>query len=254
MNKECTSFDMGQFNLALSEKTRLVIINSPSNPTGGVMPKEDLDQVMAACEARPKCWVLSDEIYSQLTYDNIGTPPSALSYPSMRNRTIAIDGFSKTYCMTGWRLGWAVMPVSLSQRVHLYMTHAIGCSASFTQIAGIAALSGPQDILKEMVEEYQRRRDYICERLNAMPGVTCAKPQGAFYVFPDVSAVGLPCRELAQRLLFEGHTVCLPGTDFGAVGEGHLRFSYVRNMETLVAGMDAVESIITKIVAEKQGK
>jgi aspartate aminotransferase len=245
------TFDLAALEASLSDKTRMIIINSPSNPTGGVMPKEDLDKVMAMLEAFPRCWVLSDEIYSQLTYDGIGTPSSALSYPSMRERTIAVDGFSKTYCMTGWRLGWAIMPAPLAERVHLFMTHAIGCSASFTQIAGIAALSGPQDMLTEMVAEYQKRRDYVVGRLNAMPGVTCKTPMGAFYVFPDVSGVGVPCKEIQRRLLFEGHLVCLPGTDFGAVGEGHLRYSYVRAMEKLVAGMDKTEEIIKKIVAEQ---
>ena len=146
------------------------------------------------------------------------------------------------------------MPETLATRVHLYMTHAIGCSASFTQIAGIAALAGPQDMLTEMVTEYEKRRNYVVERLNAMPGVSCATPEGAFYVFPDISevcaATGLKCKELAKRLLFEHYVVCLPGTDFGEIGEGHFRFSYVRTMEKLTAGMDATETFIKKVLAE----
>jgi aspartate aminotransferase len=248
------TFDLAAFEAALNEKTRIVIINSPSNPTGGVMPEEDLDKAMALVAKWPRAYVFSDEIYSQLTYDGIGTPKSALNYPEMRDRTVAIDGFSKTYCMTGWRLGWAVMPEPLATRCHLYMTHTIGCSASFTQIAGIAALAGPQDMLTEMREEYQTRRNYVVGRLNAMPGVSCATPEGAFYVFPNISGVceatGLKCKELAKRMLFEHYVVCLPGTDFGAVGEGHLRYSYVRSMETLIAGMDATEAFFTKVMAE----
>lgn len=148
-----------------------------------------------------------------------------------------IDGFSKTYCMTGWRLGWAVMPPKLGELVALLTVHAVGCTASFTQWAGKAALDGPQDCVTDMLDEYRRRRDYVVKELNSMPGVTCETPQGAFYAFPDVSAICVPVQQLSDMILEEAGVATLPGTDFGSMGEGHIRISYVTNMATLEKGM-----------------
>jgi aspartate/methionine/tyrosine aminotransferase len=173
------SFDMAALRAAVTPDTRLIVLNSPANPTGGVMPLEDVQEV-AALAVKHDAWVLSDEIYSRLVYkDGGGDAPSVFSLPGMKERTVVVDGFSKTYCMTGWRLGWAVMPAALARRVELLMVHSVGCTATFTQAAGLAALEGPQDGVEEMVDEYQRRRDFVVAALNAMPGVTCATPAGA---------------------------------------------------------------------------
>lgn len=157
---------------------------------------------------------------------------------------MVFDGASKSYCMTGWRLGWAIMPPPLAERVHLLMVHTIGCSANFTQVAGAAALTGPRDGLDAMLTEYRARRDYVCGRLNDLPGVTCATPAGAFYAFPNVTGSGLTCEEFASRALAEAGVAILPGTDFGAGGAGHIRISYVRSMEVLKEGLDRLEAFV----------
>jgi aspartate/methionine/tyrosine aminotransferase len=153
-----------------------------------------------------------------------------------------VDGFSKTYCMTGWRLGYAICPQPLQERLHLLMTHAVGCTAMFTQSAGVAALRGPQDDVAKMIEEYKKRRDYVVDRLNAMEGVQCERPAGAFYVFPSIEGTGKTSQAVADHLLNEAGVATLPGPDFGACGEGHIRLSYVRDMATLKEGLDRMES------------
>lgn len=238
LEKDGSTFVWDEFEKAISSsKAKALIICSPSNPTGGIMKKADVERVVNAC-ARHGVWLISDEIYSALTYDAHQPFVSPLAIPSLnREKFVMIDGFSKTYCMTGWRLGWAVMPPKLGELVALLTVHAVGCTASFTQWAGKAALDGPQDCVTDMLDEYRRRRDYVVKELNSMPGVTCETPQGAFYAFPDVSAICVPVQQLSDMILEEAGVATLPGTDFGSMGEGHIRISYVTNMATLEKGM-----------------
>ena len=233
LRRDGASFDMKALEETVNEKTKMIVINSPGNPTGGVMPREDVERV-AALAKKFNCWVLSDEIYSRLIYDTEDENDifSIASLDGMKERTILVDGFSKTYCMTGWRLGWVACPTSLAERLKLLTVHSVGCVASFTQEAGIVALTGPQDSVREMRDEYRARRDYLVDALNATPGFRCPEPAGAFYVFPEFT---FPCtaQELADYLLDDAHVALLPGTDFGANGERHLRLSYVGPMEDL---------------------
>lgn len=225
------SFDLQAFDASLSPHTRLIILNSPANPTGGVMPLVDLEHIAAA--ARPlDAWVLSDEIYARLVYDNLAVP-SIATLPGMLERTIIVDGFSKTYAMTGWRLGYGIMPSALAKRVDLLLTHSVGCTATFTQVAGIEALTASQEMVGEVVVEYQRRRDRMVAGLNRIPGVRCQVPQGAFYVFPNIRAFGLPSKEIARRLMDEAGVAVLAGTDFGPFGEGYLRLCYATSPENI---------------------
>jgi len=230
------SFDLEAFDRALSERTRLIILNSPANPTGGVIPREDLEHIAEAARRRG-AWVISDEIYSRITFDG-GIAPSIASLPGMQERTVIVDGFSKTYAMSGWRLGYGIMPEGLARRVELLLTHAYGCTAEFTQWAAVEALRGSQDWVTAMVAEYRRRRDRVVARLNAIPGISCRVPQGAFYVFPNVSELGLPVDELAERILREAGVALLPGTAFGENGEGYLRLSYATSMENLEEALE----------------
>jgi len=225
------SFDLGAFDARLSDKTRLIVLNSPANPTGGVIPLADLQHI-AEKARKYDAWVMSDEIYARLAYDGLNVP-SIAALPGMLARTVIVDGFSKTYAMTGWRLGYMVLPAALAERVELLLTHSIGCTATFTQVAGVEALLGPQDKVAENVAEYQRRRDYFVAGLNAIPGVRCQVPQGAFYVFPNVKSFGLTSKEIAGRLIDEAGVAVLAGTDFGAGGEGYLRLCYATSMEVL---------------------
>ncbi len=225
------SFDLPAFDAAISDRTRMIILNSPANPTGGVIPMADLKHI-AEKATQHNAWVMSDEIYGQLAYDGLQVP-SIATLPGMLDRTIIVDGFSKTYAMTGWRLGYMVMPEPLAERVELLLTHSIGCTAAFTQVAGVAALTGPQDRVAENVAEYQRRRDYIVAGLNAIPGVSCQTPQGAFYVFPNIKSFGLSSKDVARRLIDEAGVALLAGSDFGAGGEGYLRICYATSMDVI---------------------
>jgi aspartate aminotransferase len=225
------SFDLDAFDERISDKTRLIVLNSPANPTGGVIPLEDLQHIAEKAQ-RHHAWVMSDEIYAHLAYDGVQVP-SIANLPGMLDRTIIVDGFSKTYGMTGWRLGYMVMPASLAERVELLLTHSIGCTATFTQFAGMEALAGPQDKVFEYVAEYQRRRDFMVKGLTGIPGVSCQTPQGAFYVFPNVKSFGLTSKEIAARLLDEAGVAVLAGSDFGRGGEGYLRLCYATSVEVL---------------------
>jgi aspartate/methionine/tyrosine aminotransferase len=225
------SFDLDEFDRRINDRTKLIILNSPANPTGGVIPQADLEHIAARAREHD-CWVMSDEIYARLTYE--GRPaPSIASLPGMLERTVIVDGFSKTYAMTGWRLGYAILPAALAERVTLLLTHSVGCTAAFTQVAGVTALTGPQEQVAEVLAVYQRRRDRIVAGLNAIPGVRCQSPQGAFYVFPNVSSFGIPSGELARRLLVEAGVAVLSGADFGACGEGYLRLCYATSLKTI---------------------
>lgn len=238
------SFDLEAFDKLVSERTRLIVLNSPANPTGGVIPLGDLEHIAAAVK-KYDCWVISDEIYARLAYDNLEVP-SIASLPSMLERTIIVDGFSKTYAMTGWRLGFAIMPEKLAERVSLLLTHSIGCTATFTQMAGVEALTSSQEMVDTMISEFQRRRDRIVAGLNAIPGIKCQVPQGAFYVFPNVKAFGISSRELSYQLLDKAGVALLPGTDFGKFGEGYLRLSYTTPMDNLDRAIERISEVLKK--------
>jgi len=238
------SFDLNVFDDLINSKTKLIILNSPSNPTGGVIPVEDLEHIAAAAQ-RYDAWVLSDEIYTRIVYDGLEVP-SIYSLPGMAERTIIMDGFSKTYAMTGWRLGYGIMPRELARRVGLLLTHSVGCTAHFTQFAGIEALTGPQDQVDRVVAEYQNRRDVIVDGLNAIPGISCQKPQGAFYVFPNVQSFEKSSDDLANYLLDEAGVALLPGSSFGSGGEGYLRLSYANSVENIQKALGQMEIALSR--------
>jgi len=239
------SLDAEAASQLASDRTRLIILNSPGNPTGGVMPCDDLERI-AALATKHDCWILSDEIYSRLIYDGLAYI-SIASLPDMKARTILVDGFSKTYAMTGWRLGYGIMPKQLAERVSLLLTHSVGCTASFTQYAGIEALTGPQDQVERVREEYQQRRDAIVSGLQEISGICCQKPGGAFYAFPNVTAFGKPVDELADYLLEEAGVALLPGTAFGSLGEGYLRISYANSLSNIERGLEQIRQALSRL-------
>ncbi len=220
-------------------RTKLVIVNSPHNPCGSVLSREELEVVAEAC-LRYGAWVLSDEIYSRILYD--AEHHSIASLPGMRERTVILDGFSKTYAMTGWRLGYGVMPRSLAEVVARFAVNVYSCPAAFAQMAGIAALEGPQESVEAMVAEFRRRRDRVVAGLNAIPGVRCVLPQGAFYAFPNVSELDPDGRAFARYLLEEAGVAVLAGTAFGQAGRGYLRISYATSLENLEEALRRIEA------------
>ncbi len=240
------SFDLDDFDAKISNKTKLIVLNSPANPTGGVIPMEDLKHIAAQAE-KYGAWVLADEIYSRLVYDGLESAPSIASIDGMLERTVIADGFSKAFSMTGWRLGYAIAPPALAERLELLLTHSVGCTAMFTQYAGMQAISGPQDFVQEMATKYQKRRDRMVELLNAIPGVRAQKPQGAFYVFPNVKWFGLSSREIQTRLLEEEGVAVLAGTDFGPGGEGYLRLCYATSMEVIERGIEKMHRFFSRL-------
>ncbi|HTB10134.1 MAG TPA: pyridoxal phosphate-dependent aminotransferase [Bryobacteraceae bacterium] len=221
----------------ITSNTRLIVLNSPQNPTGGVIPAAGIRALADALRDRD-ILILSDEIYSRIWFGE--KPLSIASMPGMLDQTILLDGFSKTYAMTGWRLGYGVLPEWLVEPVNLLIVNSTSCTASFTQRAGIAALEGPQDDVVKMVAEFRRRRDAFCAGLNTLPGFRCPIPEGAFYAFPNIEGTGRSSKELADALLNEAGVACLSGAAFGEYGEGYLRFSIANSFENL---MDAVERI-----------
>ncbi|MCL4382555.1 MAG: pyridoxal phosphate-dependent aminotransferase [Patescibacteria group bacterium] len=238
-------FDMRIFKKHFSKKTKLVILNSPSNPTGGVMSKSILMEI-AELVKKTKTWVLTDEIYSHLLYDH-KEYESIFSLPKMKERTIIVDGFSKTYSMTGWRLGYLVMPPVLTDKIDSLLTHLVGCTATFTQYAGLEALTGPQKEAKKMVFEFEKRRDIVVRLLNNIPGVSCQQPEGAFYVFPNIKKFKKSSAWLADYLLNKAQVALLPGTAFGKYGEGYLRISYATSIENLKEGLKKIKIALAKI-------
>jgi aspartate aminotransferase len=236
--------DLDAFDAALSPRTRLVLLNSPSNPTGGIHAPDTLAHVAQAA-LHHDLWVLSDEIYGRLVYD--GQAPSIVTLPDMAERTLIADGFSKTYAMTGWRLGFGLMPQPLAARMDLLLTHSVGCTATFTQYAGLEAILGPQDAVDAVVAEFRRRRDRIVAGLNAIPGVHCPMPRGAFYAFPNVQALGRSSAELADYLLQEAGVAVLPGTSFGRNGEGYLRLSYANSMDNIEKALERMAEALARL-------
>jgi aspartate/methionine/tyrosine aminotransferase len=243
--EENFSFDLTVFDRVVSDRTRLIILNSPSNPTGGVLPMPALERIADAAQ-RHDIWILSDEIYTRLVFDGV-TVPTIASLPGMAERTVVCDGFSKTYAMTGWRLGFGIMPEALAERVTLLLTHSIGCTATFTQYAGLEALTGPQDQVEAVVAKYQRRRDVLVDGLNAIPGLQCRRPQGAFYAFPNVSAFGRTSDWLADYLLEEAGVAVLPGTAFGEAGEGYLRLCFANSMQNIHIALERIAAALAKL-------
>ena len=221
----------------LTDRTRLVILNSPQNPTGGVMSRTQVAALAEALAGRD-VFVLSDEIYNRLIFE--GDHTSLAQFPGMKERTIILDGFSKTYAMTGWRMGYGVMRSDLARQVALLMTNSNSCTASFTQVAGIEALQGDQSSVEAMREEFRRRRSVIVDGLNRIPGFRCRTPHGAFYVFPNITGTGKTSRALADGLLNEAGIACLSGTSFGKWGEGYLRFSFANSVENIQKALDRI--------------
>ncbi len=231
--------DVGEILERITERTRLIILNSPHNPTGGVMSRGEL-ATLADTLIERDIFVLADEIYSRLIFE--GAHASLAQLPGMKERTIILDGFSKTYAMTGWRLGYGVMRADLAQQVALLMTNSNSCTASFTQIAGVEALRGDQGCIERMLEEFRRRRNVIVDGLNRIPAFHCRQPRGAFYAFPNISGTGRNSRALADALLAEAGVACLSGTAFGPGGEGYLRLSYATSVENIQKALDRIES------------
>lgn len=226
--------DPDELRRLVNPKTRLIVLNSPHNPCGSVLTRNDIEAI-AEIVGRSGAMVLADEIYWQIMYDS--THVSLASIPGMKERTIILDGFSKAYAMTGWRLGFGVMRKDLGAKIARLMVNSNSCAAAFTQIAGIAALRGPQEPVKKMVAEFRRRRDVIIQGLKGVEGVTCAVPSGAFYAFPNVTKIDPDSKRLADFLLTDGGLACLSGTAFGEHGRGYLRFSYANSVEKIEEGL-----------------
>jgi aspartate/methionine/tyrosine aminotransferase len=232
-------FDAGELASLVTDRTRMIILNSPQNPTGGILLQEDLVAV-AKLAAEHDLWVVSDEIYSQIAYE--GEVPSIASIPGMRERTIIMDGLSKAYAMCGWRLGIGVAPAELIKAMETLMINSSSCATAFIQVATLAALTSPDSeaSIKRMVDEYRARRDAIVDGLNALPGFSCHRPGGAFYVFPNITGTGIHEKVLADALLAEAGVAVLAGTAFGGMGQGYLRLSYAQAVPVLQRGVEKI--------------
>jgi aspartate/methionine/tyrosine aminotransferase len=241
LEEKAFTLDVGQLCDRVGPKTRLIILNDPHNPTGGVIPESGL-RAIAEAAAKYHVPVLSDEIYGRILYD--GEHKSIAAMPGMESLAIVLDGFSKTYAMTGWRLGYGIMPAPMAQVVAKLQTNATSCTATFSQLAAVQALRGDQSSVDAMVAEFRRRRDVIVEGLRGIPGLTCARPKGAFYVFPNITRTGYGSKALADKLLDQGGVACLSGTAFGEFGEGHLRFSYANSMENIQEALRRIASVV----------
>jgi aspartate aminotransferase len=241
LEEKSFTLDVAQLCDRVGPKTRLIILNYPHNPTGGVIPESGL-RAIAEVAARYNVPVLSDEIYSRILYE--GEHKSIAAMPGMESLAIVLDGFSKTYAMTGWRLGYGIMPAPMAQVVAKLQTNATSCTATFSQLAAVQALRGDQSSVEAMVAEFRRRRDAMVEGLRAIPGLACARPKGAFYVFPNITRTGYGAKALADKLLDQAGVACLAGTAFGEFGEGHLRFSYANSMENIQEALKRIASVV----------
>ncbi|WP_299392502.1 pyridoxal phosphate-dependent aminotransferase [Pelagibius sp.] len=224
---------------SITPQTRLIIINSPANPTGGVTPREEVDRLVEGLSTHPQVAILSDEIYSQMLYDG-REHVSLLQYPEIRDRVIMLDGWSKTYAMTGWRLGFAVWPAGLVDVATRLAINCHSCVNAAAQFAGLAALRGPQDAVAEMMAAFDVRRRAIHSALNGIPGVSCVEPAGAFYAFPNISGTGVPAKTLEVELLEDAGVATIAGTSFGRFGEGYLRLSYANSLENIRLALDRI--------------
>ena len=229
----------------ITKKTKMIILNSPQNPTGGVLNKDNLEAIADRVKHRDDVFVLSDEVYCKIIYE--GKHQSIASIPDMKEKTILMDGFSKTYAMTGWRLGYAAMRKDLAQKVAQLMINSNSCTCAFTQMAGVEALRGPQDESKKMVEEFRRRREVIVSGLNKIEGITCKKPRGAFYVFPNVKNLGMQSKKLSDSILQKAGVAVLSGTAFGAYGEGYLRLSFANSVQNLQKALKRISEALKEL-------
>ena len=237
------SFDVDRFASLLTPRTKMVVINSPQNPTGGVIPREDLAAIAGLLRDRDVI-VLSDEINREICY---GEPPASITqFPGMLEKTIILDGFSKTYAMTGWRMGYGVMPEWIVDAVNKLMVNSVSCTSSFSQRAGLAAITGPHDALHAMIAEFRVRRDAFVTALNTVPGFRCALPGGAFYAFPNVTGTGMSSKDLADLLLYEGGVAALDGACFGEYGNGYMRFSYANSQQNLMEAVERIRRVSTR--------
>ena len=240
--EDAFDLDLGELERKITSRTKLLVLNSPHNPTGAVLKPETVEGI-AALARKHNFHILSDEIYARIQYQ--GRHLSIASLPGMAERTIVLDGFSKTYAMTGWRLGFGIMDRHLAVHVARLMTNSNSCTATFVQRAGQVALTGPQDEVRAMVEEFRVRRDTIVAGLNAIPGVKCFMPSGAFYAFPNIKATGFSSAQLAKALLEEAGIACLSGTSFGAHGEGYLRFSYANSLDNIKTALHSMNEFLS---------
>jgi aspartate/methionine/tyrosine aminotransferase len=243
LEEKAFSLDVDQLCDKVGPRTRLIILNYPHNPTGGTIPESGL-RAIADAAARHGVPILSDEIYGRILYD--GEHRSIAAMPGMEPLAIILDGFSKTYAMTGWRLGYGIMPAPMAQLVAKLQTNATSCTATFTQMAGVEALRGDQSAVERMLAEFRRRRDVIVDGLRQIRGFSCVRPKGAFYVFPNITGTGFSSRTLADRLLDEAGVACLSGTAFGEFGEGHLRFSYATSMENIQEALRRIKGWVER--------
>lgn len=234
----------------LSDKTRLVILNSPANPTGGVIPRDELEKFVKALESYPNTAIMSDEIYDSILYDGM-EHVSMLQFESIRDRLIILNGWSKTWAMTGWRMGWSIWPHSIFENIRKLAVNAWSCVNAPSQHAAIAAIDGPQDAVHKMCEAFDDRRKFLVERMNEIENVSCVIPKGAFYAFPNVSETGWGAKALATALLEQEGVALIGGPDFGTLGEGYLRVSYANSKENIARGIDRIESFLKKEAPRK---
>ena len=242
--KKAFSFDPEEFKALVNKKTKLIIINSPQNPTGGVLSSEDMNLV-AESAIKYDAWILSDEVYSKMIYEEPHV--SIFRYPEIKERTILLEGHSKTYAMTGWRLGYGVMPAPLAEQIAKLQTNCSSCTPGFTQIAGIEALTGPQQESLKMMAEFKIRRDLIVGGLNEIPGVSCLRPKGSFYVFPNITGTGISSQQLADLLLEKAGVALLSGTCFGKFGEGYLRLSFANSQKNIEKALQKISDFIKNL-------
>ena len=240
------SWDVDLLRELVTDKTKLMIVNSPQNPTGGVIPEADL-KAIAEVAVEYQIPVMADEVYSRMIYGE--TFHSISAYEGMADLLIILDGFSKTYAMTGWRIGFGVMPLDLVPHFNRLMVNSNSCTAAFTQMAAVAALKGPQDESEAMIAEFRKRRDFIVAGLNAIEGITCPMPVGAFYAFPNITGLGKTSSEVADLILYEGHVACLAGSDFGQYGEGYLRFSYANSVGNIQKALERIRGCAEKLLS-----
>ncbi len=238
------SFDIDEFMSLITDKTKMIILNSPQNPTGGILTEDDLKTVAKVAQHKD-IYILSDEVYLNIIYE--GVHHSIASIPGMQERTIILDGFSKTYAMTGWRLGYGAMPKDLAEKVIQLQINCNSCTATFSQYAGIEAVRGPQDDVHNMIAEFKKRRDVIVDGLNAIQGISCLRPHGAFYVFPNIKQLNIDGKKFADLLLEKFGVAALSGTAFGKYGEGYLRFSYANSVENIQKALDRIDQAVKSL-------